>query len=426
MKITDIEIHEICPPFHSWNSQALIRHQGSDFRYRTMFVVHTDNGLEGLGDGLGRRTPADDAWVERIVGTDAWDWLAHPELPTRLAPAIYDLVAKYNEIPVYRIFGQRVQARPVPGSGWMARRVPVSAWTVSQTPAKMAEEVIHAVKLGHTWLKYHTNHFHNVVEQTEAMQDVAPPGFKIHYDMNFDNTVEHIVNLSRRLEKYPIAGAIEDPLTNEDFEGYKQLRLRSRIPIYFHHLRLTGREAMLGLADGYLMGHTPIGQLIMRAGLFEGANMPFMMQNTGGNITRAFVAHMASVFPTATIHHVTGTDLWSEDVVSPSFTVEGGTIAVTDGPGLGVTLNRDALERWEKAKPDPNPRSLVRVKYRDMPLIFTRVGITNLEDRSASSPSFMDAYGGGYDQPVDMDYWDDDGSKEFADLWDRASAGPVS
>ena len=141
MKITDIEIHEITPPFHAWNSEALTRYQGSDFRCRTMFVLHTDNGLEGLGDGLGRRTPADDEWVERMVGTDPWDWIAHPDLPTRLAPAVYDVVAKYNAVPVYKLFGQRFAGRPVPNSGWMTRRVPVSAWTVSQTPAKMAEEV---------------------------------------------------------------------------------------------------------------------------------------------------------------------------------------------------------------------------------------------------------------------------------------------
>ena len=421
MKITDIEIHEIAPPFHAWNSEALTRYQGADFRCRTMFVLRTDNGLEGLGDGLGRRTPADDAWVERMVGTDPWDWIAHPELPTRLAPAVYDVVAKYNDVPVYKLFGQRFAGRPVPNSGWMTRRVPVSAWTVSQTPAKMAEEVEFAVETGHRWLKYHTNHFHNVVDQTEAMQEVAPPGFKVHYDMNFDGTVEQIVDVSRKLEKYPVAGAIEDPLANEDFEGYKQLRLRSRIPIYFHHLPLQGREALLGLADAYMMGHTPIGKLIMRAGLFEAANVPFMLQNTGGNVTRAHVVHMASVFPTATLHHVTATDLWAEDVVTPTLKVEGGTVAVPEGPGLGVTLDRDALDRWKQARIDPYPRALVRVQYEGIPAFYARVPIGNL-----GGSDVLDAFGGGYDQPVDMNYWDDDGSQGFADLWKRTPEGTTS
>ena len=48
MKITDVETHVICPPFQEWNSEALTRYQGPDFRCRTVFVVHTDNGLGRL------------------------------------------------------------------------------------------------------------------------------------------------------------------------------------------------------------------------------------------------------------------------------------------------------------------------------------------------------------------------------------------
>ena len=145
------------------------------------------------------------------------------------------------------------------------------------------------------------------------------------------------------------------------------------------------------------------------------------MQNTGGNITRALVVHMASVFPTATLHHVTATDLWSEDVVTPALKVEGGTVAVPEGPGLGVTLDRDALERWKQASPDPYPRALVRVQYEGIPAFYARVPAGNLGDSD-----ILDAFGGGYDQPVDMDYWDDDGSQEFADLWERTPEGTIS
>jgi L-alanine-DL-glutamate epimerase-like enolase superfamily enzyme len=426
MRITEIETHEICPPFHAWNTEALTRYQGADFRYRTVHVVHTDNGLVGLGEHTGKKWPAEDEWIERMKGTNPCEWLAHPELPIGLAPAVYDLVAQYNEVPVYRLFGPRSGSGYSAGSPAMTARVPMSAWTVSQTPSKMAEEVLHAMEAGHTWLKYHTNHFHDVVAQTDAMQKVAPPGFKIHYDLNFDSTVEHILNLARELQVYPIAGALEDPVRNEDFEGYKQLRQRSSIPIYFHHLLMQGREAILGLADGYMLGHAPVGQVIRRAGLFEAANAPFMLQNTGGNIMRAFITHMAGVFPMATLHHVVGTDLWAEDVVTPTLEVKGGTVAVPEGPGLGVTLDRDALERWSAVRPDPYPRALVRVQYRGMPAIYSRLPVKSLKDREGSDPSIMGAYGGGYNQPVDLDYWDDDGSTEFSTMWERTAAGTVS
>ena len=258
MKITDIETHVICPPFQAWNSEALTRYQGPDFRYRTVFVVRTDNGLEGLGEHVGKLWDGIDEWIEQLRGTNPCDWLAHSSLPIALAPAIYDLVGKYNDVPAYKLFGPQVRSR-----------VPMAAWTVSQTPEKMAEEVEHAAAAGYTWLKFHTFHCHNVIAQTEAMQakldESASPGFKIHYDINFDNTVEHVLDLARELVQFPIAGAIEDPLRTHDFEGYRALRGKCPLPIYFHHLPLGGT----GSTDG-TCGRLHAGSRLPLDRLFNG------------------------------------------------------------------------------------------------------------------------------------------------------------
>lgn len=415
MKITDIETHVICPPFHAWNSEALTRYHGPDFRYRTVFVVHTDNGLVGLGEHTGREWAGMDEWIGRLRGTNPCDWLANPALPIALAPAIYDLVGQYNDVPACKLFGPQVR-----------KRVPMGTWTVSQAPAKMAEEVRHGAQAGYTWLKYHTNHFHNIIAQTTAMQEVAPPGFKIHYDLNFDNTVEHVLDLARELIHFPIAGALEDPLRTHDFEGHRILRQKCPLPIYFHHLPLGGIEALLGLADGYMLGHATVGDAVQMAGLFKAANIPFMLQNVGGHITRAFVAHMAAVFPMATLHHVNDCQLWAEDVVTPAMEVAGGTVRVPETPGLGVTLDRDALAKWAAAEPDPSPRALVRIQYAGLPPIYARLPVHALSDYRNTGPSFVDGNGPGYNQPVDLDYWDDDGSAQFAAMWERTAAGPVS
>ena len=415
MKITHIETHSICPPFLDWNSDVIIRYRGTDAPCRTIFVVHTDNGLEGLGEFGGLIRDGMEEEVAQLVGTDPWDWVAHPTMAIWLAPAIYDLLGKYNDVPAYKLFGPKVRSR-----------VPMAAWTVSQTPSKMAEEVEHAAEAGYTWLKYHTSHFHNIVAQTEAMQAVAPPGFKVHYDLNFDSTVEHIMELDRELYRFPIAGALEDSVGNHDFEGYRMLRQKCRLPLYFHHLPLRGREAFIGLADGYMLGHMPVGQVIQRAGLFEAANVPFMTQNTGGNIARAFVAHMAAAFPMATLHHVTDTGLWAEDVVTPVLEVAGGTVRVPEGPGLGLMLDRDALEHWAAVKPSRLPRALVRIQYSGLPTIYARLPASRLLDHLGTGPSFLDGYGPGYNRPVDMDYLDDDSTPEFSNLWERTAEGPVS
>jgi L-alanine-DL-glutamate epimerase-like enolase superfamily enzyme len=411
VKITDIELHEIHPPLSPWNGDVLKMFSGDNWDARTIVVLHTDNGLEGIGEVEGPPTERLREEVEQLRGTNPCRWLGHPQLNIWVAPAIYDLVGKANDVPAYQLFGPKVRS-------W----VPLSTWTVSQTPAKMAAEVEDAVALGHTWIKYHTHHLHNIIDQTRAMQEVAPRGFKIHYDVNCDNTVDHIVSLARQLSQFPAAGLIEDPLRSFDLEGYKLLRQKCALPIVFHHLPLGGREALMGLADGYMLGHSPVGHSIQRAGLFEAANVPFMMQNNGGNTTLAMVVHMAAAFERATLHHVNLARLWEEDVVTPVFKVVGGQVQVPEEPGLGVALDREALERLKAAPVAPMPRALIRVSHGGQ-TTYAQPPIISLPRDYAHH---LAGVGEGYDLLVDQDYWYEDDSAQFAELWERTAGGMVT
>ena len=411
MKITNIELHEIQPPLQAWNRDAHRLFQGTTWDTRTILVLHTDSGLEGLGEVLGAVDAKLEQELDRLRGTNPCRWLAHPELSIWVAPAIYDLVGKANGVPAYQLFGPKVRS-------W----VPVSSWTVSQTPAKMAAEVERAVEQGYTWMKYHTNWFHNIIDQTRAMQEIAPRGFKVHYDINFDNTADHVLELDRELSQFPIAGLIEDPVRTFDFEGYRILRQKCALPIIFHHLPMGGREALMGLADGYMLGHAPIGVAVRRAGLFEAANVPFMTQNAGGNITRAMVVHMAAAFERATLHHCTVTHLWEEDVVEPVFEVVAGQVRVPEEPGLGITLNRESLEQLKVAEPAPLPKALIRVRVEGGPTVYARPPASRSPHLS---PVDVAGVGEGYNRQVDQDFWHDDGTEDFAELWKQTADSAV-
>ena len=60
-------------------------------------------------------------------------------------------------------------------------------------------------------------------------------------------------------------------------------------------------------ADAYMLGHSKIGDAVRRAGLMAGAGVPFMLQNTGGAITRAMVLHMMCTCARLMPPRVTGT-----------------------------------------------------------------------------------------------------------------------
>ena len=129
--------------------------------------------------------------------------------------AVYDLMGQILGVPAWRLIGPKVRDR-----------IPVGAWTVSQTPQAMAEEVQHAVGLGYRWLKYHIDEVQNVVDQTAAMQKVAPRGFRVLYDFNANSTVEAVFPVIRQLERFEIAGQIEDPVQPVDRDGYRFLKSR--------------------------------------------------------------------------------------------------------------------------------------------------------------------------------------------------------
>lgn len=71
-----------------------------------------------------------------------------------------------------------------------------------------------------------------IVAQTQAAEEVAPPGFKIHYDFNHNRTLASVVPLLKQLqENHPIVGWIEDPIISADLEGWASIKRDFKIPI---------------------------------------------------------------------------------------------------------------------------------------------------------------------------------------------------
>ena len=143
------------------------------------------------------------------------------------------------------------------------------------------------------------------------MQAVAPKGFKIHYDLTMGGTDDHMFELLEKMAQYPIAGCFEDPLEPNDIDGYADLRKRVKLPVVLHHTPMQATYSVLRrAADIYMLGHAKIGVAMRRAGLFAAANVPFMLQNVGGHITRAMTTHMQAAFKTASFHFHGDAETW--------------------------------------------------------------------------------------------------------------------
>ena len=421
MRITDIELHEILAPYHDYNAKTIFRYHGYSMQSRTIFILKTDIGLEGYGeaDGMGRNKQQ----FANYIDTDPFDWIGDRQ-NVWIDMAIYDLIGKYLSLPAWKLIGPQVRS-------W----VPMCGWTVSQAPEAMAEEVRSLFHRGYRWMKYHIDELQNVIDQTVAMQQAAPLGFKIHYDFNANANFEAVYPVLKELEKFPIAGRVEDPLRGIDYDGYRLLHQKCQLPVLAHHadpdLFMPGH-----LCDGFMAGHAPVGEAMRIAALAESTNIPFMLQNTGGTINQAFLAHEASVFRMATIEHVDGCNLWKDDVTVEAMPVVGGSVEVPNKPGLGVTIDREKLERYEKAPRPRQGRFLVRVRYASGPFLYFRFD----PDASGANLRFLNPPGRGvqdsgygpnapgplpgYGNPVVSDFWDE-GSEEFEKVWKRSESGPV-
>ena len=412
LRITEIERHNVLLPLNDYNATWLYRCQGPGIMSRTIFVVKTDTGLEGYGESLGTTWPPAEE-LAKYVGTSPFDWVGDTlNLPINMA--LYDIMGKYLGVPVWKLIGPRVRS-------W----IPVASWTEPQPPEAMQEEVRQAARRGYHWLKFHVNETQDVVDQTEAMQKVAPPGFKVHYDFNVNSNLEVIYPVLKELERFPIAARVEDPIAIKDRDGYRILREKLRLSILIHHGPI---EVMVDrLCDGYMAGHAAIGVAMRAAAVAETTNTPFMLQQGGGAINLAFLAHEVATFKMAVLDHVNLANLWKDDVTTEGLAVVGGSVAVPQGPGLGVTLDRAKLQKYKNA-PKPQPaRLLARVKYKRGLTIFFRhdpEGPNPLGNMRSLSAVKAPGPAPGYRNRVVTDYWEADGSAEFTRMWERTESGP--
>ncbi|MCH2203550.1 MAG: hypothetical protein MK102_16405 [Fuerstiella sp.] len=410
LRITEIESYTFYLPYHEFNSTDLLRYHSYRLQANTVILVRTNVGLVGTGQSWGIYNVSDEQQV-KYIGTSPFDWLAsRSDLPFNMA--MYDLMGQYLDIPVWKLIGEQVRDR-----------MPVSAWTASFAPEKMANEIKHAASLGYKWLKYHIDETQNVVDQTRAMQAVAPPDFRVHYDFNVNSHRAAIEPVLDALREFPIVGRIEDPISTANPEDWQYFCDKYDFPIVAHHAPVN--FMVNGAADGYMAGHAPVGQAMNVASVAEHVNKPIMLQQAGTYINQAFQAHEASVFPTATMDQVNLAELWDDHVTNETMPIEDGSISVPDGPGLGVTVDIEKLKHLASRPKKLLKPYLVRIVYKNGPTIVARHipgteghtddmrMLTRLLGQKKDLPGPIP----GYMNDVQTDWWDDIDDPAWQKAW---------
>jgi len=405
MKITDIDIIPIRARLESRYKGREAFFHGID--YRTIYKVYTDNGLVGYGDhrlaGPSRDT------VAALIGRDPFDFINNTFDPG-LGGALYDVMGKYLDVPAYKLMGQKVRDA-----------VSVAAWTVQSAPTTFAAEVVRAAAQEYRVCKMHTAAFFDVLEQTQAVEEIAPPGFKLHFDFNGNRTLATALPLIKQLEAHAVVGFIEDPFPKQDRAAWRQLRQQCALPLIFHvsaaHVGLS--EITAGLADIYLFSGVSIGDTLMSGFACARANTQLLLQLTGGTLAKALGLHLAAVLPTATGHSIHLDDQYEDDITTERIAVVAGHSSVPEGPGLGVEVDEEALARLAaKASSDAPPARSVGVLH----LPGDRCWYTTVQPDISRLTGCEE----GTIRGIRLDIWHADDSEEFERVYERvASEGAI-
>ena len=397
MKIADIEVIPVTIPLAARYDNHAGRMRMCNIDQHVIVKVHTDNGLVGYGDNEDA-TSITDGEIEPLIGRNPFDFLLN-DFNIALGMALYDVMGKYLEVPAYKLMGQKVRDA-----------APCAAWTRPCGPEVFAQEVARAADQGYRVFKMHSNAQFDVLEQTAAAAEVAPPGFRLHWDCNHNRSIGVIMPIIKEFERnHPIVGYIEDPLVWTDIEGWRRIREKTSIPIIMHVPQLGGiQEVIAGVADIYMMGG-PIGKTIQSGFAYGKANVQALLQQSGGTLMKAFTLHQAAVLPTASVHLITLDDQYDRDIAQ-KIAVEDGFSRVPEGPGLGVEVDDDTIAEFAAMEPLPRPEF---------------IGVLHLPSgrkhysRGGADVARITGQQEGDLRGIDFERWVDDGSPEYARVKDR-------
>lgn len=349
-RIKDVRFTILRDPFSARHEDHMPR-LGGDWSLIEVCEVELASGVVGVGETIIQytwgRVPAGAA--ERVKGRNVFDVLWDDRLGCGLQMALWDAAGKQAGVPCHRLFGQQVRDR-----------APISWWCLDFSPEEWVAEARLALKLGYTSLKLKGRPWRDVLGQIEAVSAVVPPTVAIDLDFNSSlaNAAAAVLFL-RELERYPNVVIVETPIPQGDVAGNRQIRAQTRLPIAMHFGSPPIMTALQeDVCDGFVIGGG--ASALMRQTLLSAtANKPFWLQLVGTGLTTAWTLQVGAVATHAQWPAVTCMHIWQDDLIVDPIQVAGGYATVPDGPGLGVTLDRAAVDRLrlpDQAKLPDRPR----------------------------------------------------------------------
>ena len=334
MKITDIAYRTVSIPF----VPAIQEHWDMDYP-TTLVWVHTDEGLTGLGESNSLNsniTDQADAIAEKYIGKNLWDIdLASESFAFQCA--FYDLAGQALGVPAHKLIGEKYRDS-----------VELAYWSPPMPAEATAAEAERAANMGFRVHKLKARKA-NIVETARLIRETCGPDFQIRVDPNTEfGDLETGLRLAQELQPYNIE-VYEDPIRFEDLSWYRRLREEVEVPVARHLGAPQGilENIRADAVDAVNMGGNVAG-LRKSAAVAEAADLPIWVQifAFGSCVASTFAAHIACTLPNCTMPVDELPHIRIDDLSGSSMDLSNGAITLPAAPGLGVSLDMDAVERY--------------------------------------------------------------------------------
>ncbi len=366
MKITDIATRRLRASLGA-EGRVESRTGVRSHRHACLVEVHTDDGITGIGScsGNGLLLEAVVAHVLRplLVGMDPlaieeiWD-TAYFRAGVRafgsrgvgvvalsgVDIALWDIAGKVKGVPVYELLGGKRRDRV---EVYATALYPEETRAAVEKAEKLAERGFHGIKIKVGF------DLAQDVEIVGAVRSALGPDFRLMTDANMGYGLEVALAAAKEFEKLGI-GWLEEPFFVEDVAGHARLKARSGVPV------AVGENLHTRFAFESFMARDAVDILqpdVARAGgISEVRNiaadaaergLPISLHTYGDGVALAASLHLAAALENSAVMEFDYNEnpLRSGLLQEPLEPVNG-FMRPPGGPGLGVTLDSEAIERY--------------------------------------------------------------------------------
>ena len=326
--------------------------------------VHTDEGLVGLGEassiwdrkGQGEADDINGLLAPALVGQDPFrindlqalmNRLLHRAFPAKagIEMALYDLMGKALDTPVYNLLGGQVRDRVLLSHSLSMGR-----------PEQVLEQALRLAGQGYKTLKLKVGRDARAdVQAMEALRGRLGPDFTLRVDANMGwPSAKEAVRRIRELEPFGLE-LVEQPLHAADLEGLRFVREQVGVPIMVDESVWTPADALAciraGAADVFNVYVAEAGGLGPAAQIFSLAEAARLSCIIGSmpelGIGTAAQAHLAFAMRNlGYASDVNGVVYHQGDIVREKLHIEDGYLYPPTGPGLGVSLDPEQVAKY--------------------------------------------------------------------------------